>query len=155
MAVASVIALIAAAGTAWALARRPGFVALVDGPPALARTLFVVRSLAVAVQLAWLAPFIIDRTTRRGSRRRCRRCRRRIRACRLTEWPAAACRRGLTSTTNSYSLPQADPTAMRNPHKLGRLSMDNYEYPPPFLIAPRLLGLVTPDFWASAGSGSR
>ena len=42
---------------------------------------------------------------------------------------------------------------MRNPRKLGRLNMDNYEYPPPFLIAPRLLGLVTPDFWgASAGS---
>ena len=32
MAVVSVLAVIAAAGTAWALARRPGFVALVDGP---------------------------------------------------------------------------------------------------------------------------
>src|SRR4029453_13673443 len=46
-----------------------------------------------------------------------------------------------------YNLPQADPTAMRNPRKLGRLNMDNYEYPPTFLTVPPLLGLVTSDFW--------
>ena len=60
MLVASVVALLAAAATAWMLARRPGFAALVARPPALARTLFVVGTLAVGVQLAWLTPFVID-----------------------------------------------------------------------------------------------
>ena len=60
MLVASVVAMLAAAATAWMLARRPGFAALVARPPALARTLFVVGALAVGVQLAWLTPFIID-----------------------------------------------------------------------------------------------
>ena len=36
---------------------------------------------------------------------------------------------------------------MRTARKLGPLNVDNYEYPPTFLIVPRLLGLVTPDFW--------
>ena len=39
------------------------------------------------------------------------------------------------------------PTATRTARKLGPLNVDNYEYPPPFLLVPRLLGLVTPDFW--------
>jgi len=47
-----------------------------------------------------------------------------------------------------YNFPQADPKAIRKARPLGPLAIDNYEYPPPFLALPRLLGLVTPDFWS-------
>jgi hypothetical protein len=47
-----------------------------------------------------------------------------------------------------YSLPQADPTARRTARTLGPLQVDNYEYPPTFLLLPRLLGLAAPDFWS-------
>src|SRR5215203_4399604 len=60
MAVASIVAILAAAVAVWTLARRPGFTAVIARTPAMARTLLVIGALAVAVQLAWLTPFIID-----------------------------------------------------------------------------------------------
>jgi hypothetical protein len=45
-----------------------------------------------------------------------------------------------------YSLPNSDPTAQRKPRLLGPFRIDVYEYPPPFLLLPRLLRLVAPDF---------
>ena len=148
MAIASVVAILAAAGMVVALARRPGFVALVDRPPALARALFVVGSLAVAVQLAWLTAFIIDpsrMTWIPGPLRPMPP----VHSCLSAYWVAGSVvtRSPDVYDERLYNLPQADPTAMRSARKLGRLNIDNYEYPPPFLIAPRLLGLVTHDFW--------
>jgi alpha-1,2-mannosyltransferase len=148
MVVASVVALLAAAGTVVALARRPGFAALVARPPAAARALFVVGALGVAVQLAWLTPFIIDPNSATWAPSPLRPMPP-VHSCASSYWVAC---RAVTTTPDVYddalyNLPQADPTAMRNARKLGRLSMDNYEYPPPFLLVPRLLGLVTPDFW--------
>ena len=46
-----------------------------------------------------------------------------------------------------YSRPQADPTARRQPRRMGALIIDVYEYPPTFLPLPRLLSLGAPDFW--------
>jgi len=39
-----------------------------------------------------------------------------------------------------------DPTAIRKPRMLGAFAIDDYEYPPPFLLLPRALGLVTSGF---------
>jgi alpha-1,2-mannosyltransferase len=47
-----------------------------------------------------------------------------------------------------YSLPQVDPSAPRVGRPLGPLLVDQYEYPPAFLVLPRLLAAVTTDFWA-------
>lgn len=44
-----------------------------------------------------------------------------------------------------YSQP-GDPKALRLPRKLGRFNVDVYEYPPPFLLLPRLIGRWTTDF---------
>jgi alpha-1,2-mannosyltransferase len=148
MLVASVVAILAAAVAVWTLARRPGFAAVVAQAPAMARTLFVIGALAVGVQLAWLTPFIIapDRVTWTPSPLRPMPP---THSCGSSYWVAGC---AVTSTPHVYddvlyNLPQADPSAIRSPRKLGRLNMDNYEYPPPFLVAPRLLGLVTSDFW--------
>jgi len=148
MPIASVVAVLAAALAAWLLARRPGFAVAVARPPALARRLFVIGALAVGVQLAWLTPFIIDpnHTTWVPSPLRPMPP---THSCGSAYWVAGCAVKSTPDVYDDalYNLPQADPTAMRNPRKLGRLNMDNYEYPPPFLIVPRVLGLVTPDFW--------
>jgi hypothetical protein len=45
-----------------------------------------------------------------------------------------------------YSLPADDPTAIRKPRMLGPFRIDVFEYPPPFLLLPRALLNLTPDF---------
>jgi alpha-1,2-mannosyltransferase len=46
-----------------------------------------------------------------------------------------------------YSYPQADTTGPRKARMLGPFRVDPYEYPPPFLVGPRLLQQVAPDFF--------
>jgi hypothetical protein len=45
-----------------------------------------------------------------------------------------------------YSQHNDDPTAARRPRRLGAFDMDVFEYPPPFLLLPRALQLLTPEF---------
>jgi hypothetical protein len=47
-----------------------------------------------------------------------------------------------------YSIPQANPAAARVARPIGPLLIDQYEYPPPFLVLPRLTAAVTGDFWS-------
>ena len=148
MAVATVVGLISALCGAWALARRPGFAAATAAAPAHARVLFVIGSLAVAAQLAWLVPFIVDPGRATWSARPSAPMPS-AHSCVSSYWVAA---QRVTEVPNVYaevlySLPQTDPTARRTARKLGPLLVDNFEYPPPFLLASRLLGWVTADFW--------
>jgi alpha-1,2-mannosyltransferase len=46
-----------------------------------------------------------------------------------------------------YTAPDDDPTRLRKARRLGPFNVDVYEYPPPFLILPRALSLVAPDFF--------
>jgi hypothetical protein len=56
----------------------------------------------------------------------------------------------LKTTPNVYaealSSWPSDPAAKRIPKTLGPFQHRSYEYPPPFLLLPRALGLVAPDF---------
>jgi alpha-1,2-mannosyltransferase len=45
-----------------------------------------------------------------------------------------------------YSFPSESPTALRKPRRIETFNVDAYEYPPPFLLAPRALMIVVPDF---------
>jgi len=45
-----------------------------------------------------------------------------------------------------YTAPDDDPKAIRKPRRLESFNVDVYEYPPPFLLLPRLCLLVTPEF---------
>jgi alpha-1,2-mannosyltransferase len=45
-----------------------------------------------------------------------------------------------------YSFPDEDPTAPRKPRPIGSFNIDAYEYPPPFLLLPRVLASLTPEF---------
>jgi hypothetical protein len=45
-----------------------------------------------------------------------------------------------------YSFPSESPTALRKPRRIESFNVDAYEYPPPFLLLPRVLMIVVPDF---------
>jgi alpha-1,2-mannosyltransferase len=45
-----------------------------------------------------------------------------------------------------YSLPDDDPSRPRKARMLGTFTIDVFEYPPPFLLLPRALQLLTPEF---------
>jgi len=45
-----------------------------------------------------------------------------------------------------YSLPTQDPAAPRKARTIGPFDIDAYEYPPPFLLLPRALAIVAPQF---------
>ena len=45
-----------------------------------------------------------------------------------------------------YAAPDDDPSKPRKPRTMGVFRIDQYEYPPPFLLLPRALSLVAPDF---------
>jgi len=45
-----------------------------------------------------------------------------------------------------YTARDDDPTKIRKPLKLGAFDVDVYEYPPPFLLLPRALRLLAPEF---------
>jgi alpha-1,2-mannosyltransferase len=45
-----------------------------------------------------------------------------------------------------YSFPDEGPTVPRKPRPIGSFNIDVYEYPPPFLLLPRTLAILVPDF---------
>jgi len=149
MAIATVAAIAAAVVTVAGLARHPGFAPLTARPPAIARTLFVVGSLLAGAQLAWLSAFIIDPSRPSWTPGPLAPLPS-VHSCVSAYWIACTNVEAVPDiyAKTLYELPQADPTARRTGRMLGRFQIDNYEYPPPFLLLPRLMGLVAPDFWS-------
>jgi hypothetical protein len=45
-----------------------------------------------------------------------------------------------------YSFPSESPDARRKPRRIGSFNIDTYQYPPPFLLLPRALRILSPDF---------
>jgi len=48
--------------------------------------------------------------------------------------------------TSLYAAPDDDPDKPRSPQTIGIFRVDQYEYPPPFLLAPRAVSLLAPGF---------
>ena len=46
-----------------------------------------------------------------------------------------------------YSVPQANAAAVRAGRPIGPLIVDQFEYPPAFLVLPRVIAAATGDFW--------
>ena len=46
-----------------------------------------------------------------------------------------------------YTAPDDDPARIRKARMMGRFGIDVYEYPPPFLVLPRAVRLLTADFF--------
>jgi hypothetical protein len=45
-----------------------------------------------------------------------------------------------------YSFPSESPDVRRKPRRIGSFNIDTYQYPPPFLLLPRALRILSPDF---------
>jgi hypothetical protein len=140
------IAAIAGAVVAVRLWKRP--IVFYD-PAATSRPLRIVSALATVaalIQLARLAVFMMSPAQAAYSQFPSSEWEKRH-SC-LTAYFVAA--QAIPTTPNVYddalfSLP-GDPTAPRKPRTMGAFNIDAYEYPPPFLLLPRALGLVAPDF---------
>ena len=146
VAVGVLAATLAAAGTAAFLWRHP--VVALD-PAAAPRGLKVVSLLAAVlalVQLARLAAFIVDPSRTEASTVPWSRWEARH-SCVTAYYVAGKAVPDVPNVYDDalYSLP-GDPTAPRKPRLLDGFPVDVYEYPPPFLLLPRALFLVAPDF---------
>jgi hypothetical protein len=118
------------------------------GVPSGVRRLFAVGAPLLIAQLLLVASFIIDPnlvrwnsgpwTPQRSNH-----------SCVSSYW--VACDRIDSAhdiyAEEIYSLPQVDRSAPRVGRPLGPLIVDQYEYPPPFLVLPRLIATATADFW--------
>lgn len=113
------------------------------------RRLFAIGALLLLVQLVFATAFIIDPNLARWEPRPWAPMRS-SHSCVSSYW--VACERIHTASDiyaeELYSFPQADPRAIRVGRQLGPLIVDQYEYPPPFLVLPRLIAAVSSDFWS-------
>ena len=114
------------------------------------RIAFAIGTALVAVQLTWLVPFIIDANHATWGPGGLTSPLPSAHSCVSAYWFA---NEAIAHTPDIYdesltSIPQTDPKAPRVPRKHGPINIDAYEYPPTFLLLPRLLALATPDFWA-------
>ena len=148
LAAASTVAFLAVAVVGRPIERSPRFAAALASAPRASRVAFTIGAIAAAVQLAWLVPFMIDptRDTWRAHPWRPMQSRH---SCVSSYWVAGVEVHKIPSIYDEslYSQPQADPKATRIARLLGPFNIDQYEYPPPFLLLPRALTLVAPDFW--------
>jgi hypothetical protein len=126
----------------------PRFAAALAGAPPASRVAFTIGALAAAVQLAWLVPFIVDPTRDTWTAHPWRPMQSRH-SCVSSYWVAGVEVHRIASIYDEglYSQPQSDPKATRVARLLGPFNIDQYEYPPTFLLLPRALTLVAPDFW--------
>jgi hypothetical protein len=146
--VAAIAAMLAAAATLNWIRRQPIEEAAGRAPRAI-RLAFLTGTLLVFVQLTWLVPFIID-PTRSSWGPGVTAPLPSTHSCVSAYWVADV---SVSRVPNLYdeslsSIPQRDPSARRVPKTMGPFNIDAFEYPPTFLVLPRLLRLVAPDFWA-------
>jgi hypothetical protein len=137
----------AAAGVAW-LGKRAGFADAVARAPRPACVAFIAGALAAAVQLVWLTVFIVDPGIATWTGRPWQPITSRH-SCVSAYWIASTEIERVPSVYDDvlYSVPTPE-TTRRVPLRLGPFNVDVYEYPPTFLVLPRLVELVAPDFWS-------
>ena len=130
-----------------ALRRQPS--ATIAGTPRAMRLLFAVGAPLLVAQLAFAAAFIINPNLMRWDPGPWM-PQRSSHSCVSSYW--VACENIHTApdvfAEDLYSMPQADGKAIRAGRQMGPLIVDQYEYPPPFLVLPRLIAAATGDFWS-------
>lgn len=147
--VAVIVALGIAAFVAWFFWRRP-IVPLDEG--ATSRALNVISGLATIAalfQLARLCVFIVNPAAVGFAIGPSRGLGLTINHSCLSAYYVAA--RSVSTVPNVYAwelyaFPDEGPTAPRKPRPIGSFNVDAYEYPPPFLLLPRTLAILTPEF---------
>ena len=143
-----VVGAAAGGGTLLVLRARPGAAVAAGGVPAPIRHVFTIGATVVIVELLLTTAFIIDPTLAQWQGRPWT-PQRSDHSCVSSYW--VACDRVREApdiyAEEIYSVPQADPSARRVGRRMGPLVIDQFEYPPAFLVLPRLIAAATADFW--------
>jgi alpha-1,2-mannosyltransferase len=145
---ASVIAIIIAAIIAWACRARP-FVPIDEAACSRGlRIVALVATVAALVQLTRLAVFMVDPSKPGYSQAPASDWEVRH-SCLSAYFVAARAADHVPSiyADSLYTSPDDDPTKVRKALMIGPFKIDVYEYPPPFLLLPRALRTVFPDFF--------
>jgi uncharacterized membrane protein len=116
--------------------------------PYVERVVFAIGALLLLLQLLLAAAFIIDPTLARWESRPWT-PQRSNHSCVSSYWVACDRIRDAADVyaEDIYSLPQVNAAAPRVGRPIGPLIVDQYEYPPAFLVLPRLIMAATSDFW--------
>ena len=132
-----------------ALFRSSGGNAALTGVPPAIRVLFAVGAPLLVAELLFAAAFIMNPHVTRWNASPLT-PQRSNHSCVSSYWVACESVRTAPDIYDEviYSVPTADPTAARVARPIGPLLIDQYEYPPPFLVLPRLLAAATGDFWS-------
>jgi alpha-1,2-mannosyltransferase len=146
---AIVVAVGFAASVAWLFWRRP---ILPYGQGAISSTLKVISGLATLAalfQLARLSVFIINPMATGYAIGPLRGPGLIIEHSCVSAYFAAA--RSVSTvpdiySNDLYSSPYEGPEALRRPKRIGSFNIDPYQYPPPFLLLPRAVAILAPDF---------
>ena len=137
-----------AAGAAGWLVWRPVAHSVPDVPPGI-RRIFAVGAPLLIAELLFAAAFIINPNLTRWEPAPWT-PQRSNHSCVSSYWVACDVVHAAPDVyaEEIYSMPQADRTAPRVGRQFGPLLVDQYEYPPPFLVLPRLMAAATGDFWS-------
>jgi hypothetical protein len=148
MAIAWVAVLAAIAGATTLVGRPLDLSAALADVPRGIRRLFAVGAPLLVGQLLFAAVFIIDPNLTRWDARAWTPMPS-SHSCVSSYWVACANIHTAADifAEEIYSLPQADPGAIRVGRQIGPFVVDQYEYPPAFLVVPRLIAAATGNFW--------
>jgi hypothetical protein len=146
--VAPFVAFAAVFLTNLAMNRQPGFYAAVERVPRAFRMLFTAGALLGLIELSLVTVFVLNPSVATFEPSPLTPLRS-THSCVSAYWVAAHAvdRQPNVYDDRLFNFPQADPKAVRKARPIGPLLVDNFEYPPPFLALPRLIGAVAPDFW--------
>ena len=144
----AIVAVILGIAVLAGLLRTLSSTATLTGVPPAVRRLFAIGAPLLVAQLLFATAFIVDPNLMRWEAGPWT-PQRSNHSCVSSYW--VACEHIHTAADiyaeEIYSLPQADPKAIRTGRRIGPLIVDQFEYPPPFLVLPRLMAAVTGDFW--------
>ena len=142
------VGFVAGGVTLLVLHSRPRAAAVPGGVPSALRAVFAIGATVLIVQLVLAAAFIIDPTLAQWQGRPWT-PQRSDHSCVSSYWVACDRIRDAPDiyAEEIYSVPQADPSARRVGRRIGPLLVDQYEYPPAFLLLPRVIAAGTADFW--------
>ncbi len=148
--IAAIVSVGVAAFVAWFCWRHP--IVPLDDEASSSRALKVISGLATVaalIQLARLCVFIVNPAAVGYAIGPSRGPGLTISHSCLSAYYVAA--RSVTTVPNVYAyelyaFPAESPTELRKPRPIGSFNIDAYEYPPPFLLLPRTLAILVPEF---------
>jgi alpha-1,2-mannosyltransferase len=147
--IAAIVSVSVAAFVAWFFWRHPIFPLYEGASPSALKVISAVATILALILLVRLCVFIVNPAAVNYAIGPSRGHGLPITHSCLSAYYVAA--RSVTTVPNVYAyelyaFPAESPKAIRKPRPIGSFNIDAYEYPPPFLLLPRILVILAPDF---------